>query len=72
MYYFSYTKQGSLKDKAEISENGYYFMPLINLPHGEYQLKVSAPKGLSFSPDHHKINFGKYFPGLFSEHSSNK
>lgn len=39
---FRFTKQGSLKERAELSpKNGYYFLPLYDK--GEYILKVSRP-----------------------------
>ncbi|GBP38174.1 Nodal modulator 1 [Eumeta japonica] len=49
MPYYSYTKEGSLKEKTECAPtNGYYFLPLYEK--GEYVLKVHPPAGWSFEP----------------------
>lgn len=49
IFFFRYTKEGSLKEKTECAPtNGYYFLPLYEK--GEYVLKVHPPPGWSFEP----------------------
>lgn len=47
--FFRFNKQGNLKEKTEISDTGFFILPIYDK--GEYTIKVSAPPGLSFQPE---------------------
>ena len=53
--YFRFNKQGNLKEKTEISDTGFFILPIYDK--GEYTIKVSAPPGLSFQPSEIPFNF---------------
>ncbi|KAG5674083.1 hypothetical protein PVAND_004070 [Polypedilum vanderplanki] len=48
-------KQGNLKEKTEIAENGFFILPIYDK--GDYTIKVDAPAGYSFEPEEIAINF---------------
>lgn len=52
---FRFNKQGNLKEKTEISETGFFIIPIYDK--GDYTIKVSAPAGYSFEPEEISINF---------------
>ncbi|CRK90119.1 CLUMA_CG003837, isoform A [Clunio marinus] len=50
-----FNKQGNLKEKTEVSESGFFVLPIYDK--GEYTIKVSAPAGYSFEPNEISFNF---------------
>lgn len=52
---FRFNKQGNLKEKTEVSETGFFVLPIYDK--GLYTIRVDAPSGYSFSPDEISLNF---------------
>lgn len=48
-------KQGNLKEKTEVSETGFFVLPIYDK--GDYTIRVAAPAGYSFEPEEIKFNF---------------
>ena len=52
---FRFNKQGNLKEKTEVSETGFFVLPIYDK--GDYSIRVAAPAGYSFHPEEIKLNF---------------
>lgn len=48
-------KQGNLREKTEVSESGFFVLPIYDK--GEYEIRIDAPAGYSFDPEMIKLNF---------------
>lgn len=53
--HFRFNKQGNLKEKTEVSETGFFVLPIYDK--GEYTIRVAAPAGYSFEPEDISFNF---------------
>ena len=48
-------KQGNLKERTEVSESGFFVLPIYDK--GLYTIRVEAPAGYSFDPEEIPLNF---------------
>lgn len=55
IFHFRFNKQGNLKEKTEVSETGFFVLPIYDK--GLYTIRVAADTGYSFEPEEISLNF---------------